>query len=618
VGFIDLIPQLYPCRKGAVAVVTAFVLPLLFGFTSLGIEVGHWYLVQRQMQGAADAAAISASAQYIRDVIAGNTTSTTYQTTGQHYASLNGFTIPTANTCLVTSSGDDCGPVRALDARPIVCSTPPCMVVEITQDTFQWLSTKASWEPNGLGSIKSIPTPTLVARSVVAIIFDVTTTPPQGSSCILALANDRNAIQVRGNGNIHANCGLLIDGGRDQNARGPNINSAPNCSDGTAPPCGGLTLSGSNAMVHITNLTTAASTAGPTNQSCPDPTRCFLYNPSTTPLPTSAMFTNTATPDPYAGRVFTKPSGVVVTSIAVANNKSGNGYTNGTRTFTVQGGTGIPAKFTATVTSGKISSTPLLIDPGAYATLPTSPISVVADDGKGSGANVILTTGNCLPGASFAALPTPVPGRAYCSIPVTKTLNFPSGIYYAEGGDAACTGFCITTGNTNVTSAAAGVTFVLTNTSGGTTYAQFAVSGNNMISLIAPANDINSDGSSCASNCANTTGGMIVFQDRSAPTTTALSSGGGVTSSNPAAGSTLNSLSGCGNNQTCRTLSGTLYLPKQTLNFSGNGIVQGTCFGLVSKYLDDAGTPTFQNGCLPGTTGGGGSSITNGTFRLAQ
>jgi hypothetical protein len=139
-----------------------------------------------------------------------------------------------------------------------------------------------------------------------------------------------------------------------------------------------------------------------------------------------------------------------------------------------------------------------------------------------------------------------------------------------------------------------------------------------MISLIAPANDINPDGSSCESNCANTTGGMIVFQDRSAPTTTALSSGGGVTSSNPAAGSTLNSLSGCGNNQTCRTLSGTLYLPKQTLNFSGNGIVQGTCFGLVSKYLDDAGTPTFQNGCLPGTTGGDGSSITNGTFRLAQ
>src|SRR2546423_12696229 len=48
------------CSAGVVAVVTAMVLPLLLGFTSLGVEVGHWYLAQRQMQGAADAAAISA------------------------------------------------------------------------------------------------------------------------------------------------------------------------------------------------------------------------------------------------------------------------------------------------------------------------------------------------------------------------------------------------------------------------------------------------------------------------------------------------------------------------------------------------------------------------------
>jgi len=607
--------------SGAVAVVTAFVLPLLIGFGSLGIEVGHWYLLQREMQGAADAAAISAAAQYLQDTIAGNTASTTYQTTGQHYAGLNGFSIPVANTCLVTASGDNCGPVRALDTRQINCFMPAataCVVVEITQDTFQWLSTKTSFEPNGLGVIKPIPTPTLVARSVVAINLIVTTVPPQGSSCILTLANARNAIQVRGNGDIHANCGLLIDGGRHQNARTPNLNSAPNCSDGTSPPCGGLTLSGSNAMVHITNLTTAANTAGPANQSCPDPTRCFLYNPSTTAMPTSAIFTNIETPDPYLGRVFAKPAGVVVTAIAVASGKTGSGYTNGTRTFTVQGGTGIPAKFTATVTGGKISSTPALIDPGAYTTVPTAPILVVADDGKGSGANVTLTTGNCLPGATVATLPTPVPGRAYCSIPVTKTLNFPTGIYYAEGGDAACMGFCITTGNISVTTDAAGATFVLTNTAGGATYAQFVVSGNNMTNLVAPANDINPDGTPCSSGCANTTHGMIVFQDRNAPNTTLLGNGGAVTSSNPAAGSTLNSLSGCGNNQSCRTLSGTLYLPNQTLNFSGNGTVQGTCFGLVSKYLDDAGTPTFQNGCLPGTTGGGGSSTTTGTFRLAQ
>jgi hypothetical protein len=465
-------------------------------------------------------------------------------------------------------------------------------------------------EPNGLGSIKPISTPTLAARSVVAIDLIITSA---GSSCILTLANARNAIQVRGGGDIHANCGLLIDGGRDQYARSPTINSAPTCSDGTTPPCGGLTLSGSKAFVHITNLTVAASTSGPSGSSCPDRTRCFLYNPPTTILPASAIFTNTAMPDPFAGRIFTKPAGVVVTGVTTVN--TGKNYTTGTRTFAVQGGTGIPAKFTATVSGGKLTRPPLLIDPGAYTTLPVNPVSATADDGKGSSATFILTSGNCLPGASFAALPVPVPGRAYCSIPVTKTVNFSTGIYYAEGGDASCMGFCISTGDINVTSAAAGITFVLTNTAGGTTYAQFTVSGNNTSNLIAPINDINADGSPCSSGCANTTHGMIVFQDRNAPNTTVLNSSGTPTSSNSTAGTTLNSLSGCGNSMTCRTLSGTLYLPNQTLNFSGNGIVQGTCFGLVSKYLDDSGTPTFQNGCLPGTTGGGSSS---GTFRLAQ
>src|SRR5690349_20105135 len=161
--------SLRKCTAGAVGVVTAIVLPILLGFGSLGIEVGHWYLVQRQMQGAADASAISAAAQFIEDQIAGNTTSTTYRNVGQSFASANGFTIPIPNTCLIAADGDNCGTVRSLDSRPIICSAPPCIVVEITQDTFQWLTTKASMEPNGLGSVKSIPAPTLQVRAIVSM-----------------------------------------------------------------------------------------------------------------------------------------------------------------------------------------------------------------------------------------------------------------------------------------------------------------------------------------------------------------------------------------------------------------------------------------------------------------
>jgi Flp pilus assembly protein TadG len=140
------------CSAGAVAAMTALVLPVLLGFTSLGVEVGHWYLAQRQMQGAADAAAISAAAQYIADQKANNTTSTAYQSVAVSYAFINGYTISNANACLIPAAGsDNCTTVRSLDSRPIVCSQGPCVVVEITQNTATWLTTRMSLEPGSWG-----------------------------------------------------------------------------------------------------------------------------------------------------------------------------------------------------------------------------------------------------------------------------------------------------------------------------------------------------------------------------------------------------------------------------------------------------------------------------------
>src|SRR5215475_6953764 len=113
--------NLRTCSAGAVAAVTAIVLPVLLGFASLGVEVGHWYLGMREMQGAADAAAISAAAQYIADFPT-NPNSTAYQTVGANYALTNGYTIPTADVCLVWSGSDNCATVRSIDARPIPSS----------------------------------------------------------------------------------------------------------------------------------------------------------------------------------------------------------------------------------------------------------------------------------------------------------------------------------------------------------------------------------------------------------------------------------------------------------------------------------------------------------------
>jgi hypothetical protein len=367
---------------------------VLLGFTSLGVEVGHWYLGLRQMQGAADAAAISAAAQYIADFPT-NPNSTTYETVGVRYASLNGFTIPTANVCLVPASGsDNCGTVRSLDARPIVCTHGPCVVVEITQNTANWLTTRMSLEPRAARQIvQAIPTPTLKARAIIRAISLTTSETNEGTDCILALANDPSAVLVHGNGDLEANCGIAIDGGRDQNVSGAAV--------------GGITFSGSPSRVYITNLIVAASSTG-----CPG-AHSFLYNPATSALPAAKVFTNTATPDPYASQVAalfaTAPPAGVQTG-GVVRVAQGSGYTNGTRTFTVVGGTGTPAKFTATVASGKVTTIVSVIDPGAYSVFPTGTVSATPDSGGGSGATFTLTEG------CFTWNGTVIAGRKYCSI----------------------------------------------------------------------------------------------------------------------------------------------------------------------------------------------------------
>jgi hypothetical protein len=549
------------------------VLPLLLGFVSLGTEVGHWYLAQRVMQGAADAAAISAAAEYIYQINAGNPASTSYQTVGQSYASLNGFIIPTSDVCLVTSSGDNCGAVRSLDARTIICSTPPCVVVEITQNTLSWLSRQASLEPKtGAPGVQSIPAPTLRARAIVTATSATTTQTVNGTDCVLALANDPQAVLVHGNGDIQANCGIAADGGIDQNVSGA--------------PRGGITFSGAPSQVNITNLVVATNSTG-----CPS-AHCFLYNPSTTALPASAVHTNTATQDPYAASLNfpTPPSGVKTGGVVRV--AQGSGYTpaNGTCTFTVSGGTGVfPAKFTATVSGGKVTAIGSVIDPGAYTVFPTNPVSTTSNCGSGSGATFTLTEG------CFTWNGTPLAGRKYCSINLNGagTTNFPAGSYYIAGGDASCAGFCVSSANASVTSDVAGVTFFLTNgegagTFGTTSYATVQIASGS-VALCAP-------GTNCGTGC---TGTCMLFEQNPAATASTAQS----TPSN-----TINTFSGNGN----RTLSGLIYLPKQTFAESGNGPILG-CVGVIAKYLDVGGTPTFSNGCLPGN-GIGGTTMTVTTW----
>jgi hypothetical protein len=549
-----MIRRFLASTQGTVAVSTAVLLILLIGITGLGAEASLWYQTKRSMQGAADAAAISAAYALTGagSCISGSACGWAPGLHGLAVAAENGWQYSASNGTQVKVVSP---PTKS--GSPLL-GNASAVEVWITQA-----------QPTILfGAVDNIVAPTIGAYAIAAA---VPVTKP-GADCVLALANATNAVQVDGNGDLSANCGIAIDGGLDQNP-------------GT-PVHGGIHFNGAPAKVHISNLIVASSST-----ECPSASHCFLYN-STTALPTANVKTSAPTADPYASLAFpTPPLGV---RSLVLLGAGGSGYTNGTRTFTVVGGTRtFAAKFTATVSGGKVTAAGIAVtDPGAYTVMPTNPVSVTADTGGGSGATFTLTEG-CFSWPSGA---TPLPGRKYCSINLNgaNTTNFPAGAYYIAGGDSGCVGFCVSSANATVTSDSAGVTFYLTNGEGAgsfgtTSYARLDITSANT-TLCAP-------GTACGTTCTGSC--VLFFQNPAATTTTSLDAGG----SGPTPAATNNTFQGNGTS----TLTGLIYLPRQTFSMNGNSSIAG-CTGVIAKYLDIGGTPAFSNGCLPGN--GIGSTTT--------
>jgi Flp pilus assembly protein TadG len=64
-ALLDMITRFLRDNRGATAAMVAAALPVLIGFEALGVETGLWYMVKRQNQSAADAAAIAAAYEVI-------------------------------------------------------------------------------------------------------------------------------------------------------------------------------------------------------------------------------------------------------------------------------------------------------------------------------------------------------------------------------------------------------------------------------------------------------------------------------------------------------------------------------------------------------------------------
>jgi Flp pilus assembly protein TadG len=231
-------------ERGVTFVLTAMSAAVLIGFVGLATDVVMWEVQQRDMQGAADQAALAGATAYAD---AGETValgdSTTAQNAAQAIAYKSGFVSPATVTAVKYNNGT-------------TCTSDACLQVTITQNQQRYFT--------ALFSTSAVP----VSASAVSII--TVSANKGGDACVMALdASGSGVITDSGTATMSLNnCNLY--------------NNSPNTSATVLN--GGGTIEGC----------TAANACG---------SKAFLAQPDDpsgnidVPVVTNA----TPAPDPYAG-----------------------------------------------------------------------------------------------------------------------------------------------------------------------------------------------------------------------------------------------------------------------------------------------------------------------------
>lgn len=297
-------------EKGSVATALV-VVPVLAGTVALGVETGQLYRVKRQMQSAADAAAIQGS----MDRVAG-ANNTTIQTDARYEAQRNGFTH-SANGVTVTvnsppTTGANVGTNGAVE-----------VIITKTQN-FSLGAVLMSWMGQANSNF------TMRARSVAAQgSYSSTDTTQQQSTtaegCVVALTTGaEQGVSITNFNNFNSDCSIMSNGTSTSNSSSAsiymaNFNNATlhsSSSDAKIWTRGSFyktSFNSFNADSTLTNQTTAIT----------DP-----YASLPTPTPGSCSYTNyapssgssiTLTPGTYCG-------GLSVTSFSNITFNAGTYY----------------------------------------------------------------------------------------------------------------------------------------------------------------------------------------------------------------------------------------------------------------------------------------------------
>jgi Flp pilus assembly protein TadG len=170
--------QFVKLEQGAIAILTALILPALLGFGALAYEIGYWYQTQQALQEVADVAAFAGATEKSLRGSSNVTTRATY------VAGLNNFSGSGGNTITVNTPPTSGSYTADTNAVEVVMTQP------VTRSLTNYFSSSAV---------------TANARAVA--------TKTGGPACILALSSSAaGAVSFSGKATVKApTCGIKVN-----------------------------------------------------------------------------------------------------------------------------------------------------------------------------------------------------------------------------------------------------------------------------------------------------------------------------------------------------------------------------------------------------------------------
>jgi Flp pilus assembly protein TadG len=198
-------------QRGTIAVMMAFLFPVLIAGFGLGFEITNWYMRTRSMQNAADAAAIAAAAN----------ASANYNVEAAAVAAQYGYVDGTNNVTVTASNAAAC------PADPSI--TPPCYSVTISSLVPLYMTEVIGYAGNS--TLNGAQQQSLTSAAVA------TNTIIQQPLCMLGL--DTSGTAIRSNGGPTTNftgCSVMSDSAGTCN--GSNLQANWGLAHGTNSGCG--------------------------------------------------------------------------------------------------------------------------------------------------------------------------------------------------------------------------------------------------------------------------------------------------------------------------------------------------------------------------------------------